>query len=133
MRRWRQRLRSSLERGLHLAGLAAQRSFMYWYQIIVGCVSMDLKLTGITSCQGVLRSASGGNLACPEHLCWSSTDDSGYEAGYETDADESELSEWESGNVRQGHKRKLEALVNLTMQMSFSAEIPSGQKNEEKS
>ncbi|CAK9057863.1 unnamed protein product [Durusdinium trenchii] len=81
--------------------------------------------------QGVLRSASGGNLACPEHLCWSSTDDSGYEAGYETDADESELSEWESGNVRQGHKRKLEALVNLTMQMSFSAEIPSGQKNEE--
>jgi len=79
--------------------------------------------------QGVL-STSGGNLACPEHLCWSSTDDSGYEAGYETDADESELSEWESGNVRQGHKRKLEALVNLTMQMSFAAERPSGQKNE---
>ena len=67
----------------------------------------------------------------PWMLCsgWSSTDDSGYEAGttnlagfvcdffvhphthhrnpprkagYETDADESELSEWESGNVRQG-------------------------------
>lgn len=81
--------------------------------------------------QGVLRSTSGGNLSCPEHLCWSSTDDSGYEAGYETDADESELSEWESGNVRQGHKRKLEALVNLTKQMSFSAERPNSQKNEE--
>jgi len=78
------------------------------------------------------QASSGKNLACPEHLGWSSnTDDSGYEAGYETDADESELSEWESGSVRQGHKRKLEALVSLTMQMSFSAEHSSGQKNED--
>ena len=30
------------------------------------------------------------------------TTDSPRKAGYETDADESELSEWESGNVRQG-------------------------------
>ncbi|CAE7306551.1 unnamed protein product [Symbiodinium microadriaticum] len=71
--------------------------------------------------------------------CWSSnTDDSGYEAGYETDADESELSEWE-GSVRQGcmprHKRKLEALVsktylNLTKQMTFATELPGGQAHE---
>lgn len=49
---------------------------------------------------------------------WSS--DSGYEAGYETDADESELSEWEGarGPARHGHKRKLDALVQLTMRMS---------------
>jgi len=81
---------------------------------------------------GVLRSASGGSLVCPgEHLGWSSnTDDSGYEAGYETDADESELSEWE-GSVRQGHKRKLEALVNLTKQMTFATELPGGQAHEE--
>eukprot|EP00931_Biecheleriopsis_adriatica_P079955 TRINITY_DN53315_c0_g1_i1.p1 TRINITY_DN53315_c0_g1~~TRINITY_DN53315_c0_g1_i1.p1 ORF type:complete len:394 (+),score=79.28 TRINITY_DN53315_c0_g1_i1:148-1182(+) len=85
--------------------------------------------------QSVLGSASGG-LACPkmqEHLGWSSnTDDSGYEAGYETDADESELSEWENGTSRrQGHKRKLEALVNLTMQMSFGPELPSSQAHED--
>mmetsp|Transcript_34768 Transcript_34768/g.88335 ORF Transcript_34768/g.88335 Transcript_34768/m.88335 type:complete len:345 (-) Transcript_34768:73-1107(-) len=50
---------------------------------------------------------------------WSSnTDDSGYEAGYETDADESELSEWEGGPARHGHKRKLDALVQLTMRLS---------------
>eukprot|EP00441_Pelagodinium_beii_P026717 CAMPEP_0197679354 /NCGR_PEP_ID=MMETSP1338-20131121/91560_1 /TAXON_ID=43686 ORGANISM="Pelagodinium beii, Strain RCC1491" /NCGR_SAMPLE_ID=MMETSP1338 /ASSEMBLY_ACC=CAM_ASM_000754 /LENGTH=63 /DNA_ID=CAMNT_0043260401 /DNA_START=14 /DNA_END=202 /DNA_ORIENTATION=- len=56
-----------------------------------------------------------------EHLGWSSTDDSGYEAGYETDADESEMSEWESGNgLPKGNKRKLEALVSLTMQMRFT-------------
>lgn len=47
---------------------------------------------------------------------WSS--DSGYEAGYETDADESELSEWEGGPARHGHKRKLDALVQLTMRLS---------------
>lgn len=49
---------------------------------------------------------------------WSS--DSGYEAGYETDADESELSEWEGGQrpARYGHKRKLDALVHLTMRLS---------------
>lgn len=53
----------------------------------------------------------------------SNTDDSGYEAGYETDADESELSEWESGSAPQRrlrHKRKLEALMNLTMKLSIS-------------
>merc|ERR1712008_646325 len=50
----------------------------------------------------------------------SNTDDSGYEAGYETDADESELSEWESGTSRRGHKRKLEALVHLTMRLNFA-------------
>lgn len=49
----------------------------------------------------------------------SNTDDSGYEAGYETDADESELSEWESSKP-QRHKRKLEALVHLTMRLSVS-------------
>lgn len=75
-----------------------------------------------------LEGASGSLLAGPvmENAgCTSNTDDSGYEAGYETDADESELSEWESARaggarVRQGHKRKLEALVHLTMQLSFS-------------
>mmetsp|Transcript_64485 Transcript_64485/g.119977 ORF Transcript_64485/g.119977 Transcript_64485/m.119977 type:complete len:366 (+) Transcript_64485:69-1166(+) len=50
----------------------------------------------------------------------SNTDDSGYEAGYETDADESELSEWESGSKPQRHKRKLDALVQLTMRLSVS-------------
>lgn len=73
--------------------------------------------------QGGLSAASGGGLPCPmmEQPGWSSnTDDSGYEAGYETDADESELSEWEGGNSRQGHKRKLDALVHLTMQLGFS-------------
>jgi len=53
---------------------------------------------------------------------WSSnTDDSGYEAGYETDADESELSEWEGGPARHGHKRKLDALVQLTMKLNVIA------------
>merc|ERR1719436_1540014 len=79
--------------------------------------------------QGGLAAGSGsvnGNvngLPCQmkEQPGWSSnTDDSGYEAGYETDADESELSEWEGGNSRQGHKRKLDALVHLTMQLGFS-------------
>lgn len=54
---------------------------------------------------------------------WSSnTDDSGYEGGYETDADESEFSERE-GSVRAtrtGHKRKLDALVQLTMRLSVA-------------
>lgn len=53
---------------------------------------------------------------------WSSnTDDSGYEAGYETEADESEWSEWEGGQRqtrRHGHKRKLDALVHLTMRLN---------------
>lgn len=73
--------------------------------------------------QGGLAGGSGSSLAgsmIENPGCASNTDDSGYEAGYETDADESELSEWESGNVRQGHKRKLEALVHLTMQLSFA-------------
>lgn len=78
--------------------------------------------------KGVLQPTGRGVFAGPsEHsLGWaSSTDDSGYEAGYETDADESELSEWESGNSRrQGQKRKLEVLVNLTKQMSFSEALP---------
>lgn len=69
--------------------------------------------------------ASGSGLAGPmmeNPGCASNTDDSGYEAGYETDADESELSEWESSGARarQGHKRKLEALVHLTMKLSVS-------------
>eukprot|EP00929_Paragymnodinium_shiwhaense_P095362 TRINITY_DN5644_c1_g1_i1.p1 TRINITY_DN5644_c1_g1~~TRINITY_DN5644_c1_g1_i1.p1 ORF type:complete len:456 (+),score=100.80 TRINITY_DN5644_c1_g1_i1:93-1460(+) len=56
-----------------------------------------------------------------EHSGWTSnTDDSGYEAGYETDADESELSEWESASARQGHKRKIDALVNLTFKLGLS-------------
>lgn len=53
----------------------------------------------------------------------SGTDDSGYEAGYETDADESEFSEWENGSApqrQQRHKRKLDALVNLTMKLTVS-------------
>mmetsp|Transcript_73838 Transcript_73838/g.175780 ORF Transcript_73838/g.175780 Transcript_73838/m.175780 type:complete len:366 (+) Transcript_73838:185-1282(+) len=54
------------------------------------------------------------------HGFQSNTDDSGYEAGYETDADESELSEWESGSKPQRHKRKLDALVQLTMRLSVS-------------
>ncbi|CAE7598983.1 unnamed protein product [Symbiodinium natans] len=77
---------------------------------------------------GVLRSASGGSLVCPgEHLGWSSnTDDSGYEAGYETDADESELSEWESGSTSANLKH-----LNLTKQMTFATELPGGQSHEE--
>lgn len=72
--------------------------------------------------QGGQGAASASALACPvrEQPGWSSnTDDSGYEAGYE-DGDESELSEWESGGGRRGHKRKLEALVHLTMRLGFS-------------
>merc|ERR1712187_85119 len=77
-----------------------------------------------------LSAASGAGLAaCPmmEQPGWSSngwssnTDDSGYEAGYETDADESELCEWESGGTRQGHKRKLDALVKLTVSLGLGS------------
>merc|ERR1712232_1185042 len=42
-----------------------------------------------------------------------------------TDADESELSEWESGNTRQGHKRKLDALVKLTVSLGLGREEES--------
>jgi len=77
--------------------------------------------------QGALSAASSGGLTCPRPMIeqpgWSSnTDDSGYEAGYETDADESELSEWEGGSARQGHKRKLDALVHLTMKLNVAEE-----------
>lgn len=70
-------------------------------------------------------SGSGGLPGGLREQCGfsSNTDDSGYEAGYETDADESELSEWECGsaaNRQQRHKRKLEALVNLTMKLSVT-------------
>lgn len=81
---------------------------------------------GVPGGVGGLPAAPGGGLQCPtmdhHQLGWSSnTDDSGYEAGYETDADESELSEWESGkNIRKGHKRKLDALVHLTMRLGLS-------------
>jgi len=65
--------------------------------------------------------SSGLPCGFREYSGWSSnTDDSGYEAGYETDADESELSEWESGTSRRGHKRKLDALVHLTMRLNFA-------------
>jgi len=75
--------------------------------------------------QGGLSAASGSGLPCPvEQPGFSSnTDDSGYEAGYETDADESELSEWETASAsqrQQRHKRKLDALVHLTMKLSFA-------------
>jgi len=72
---------------------------------------------------GLPRGGPGGPgvVAGLEQPGWSSnTDDSGYEAGYETDADESELSEWESGSARQGHKRKLDALVQLTFKLGIS-------------
>lgn len=80
---------------------------------------------GVPGGVGGLPAAPGGGLQCPSvdhhQLGWSSnTDDSGYEAGYETDADESELSEWESGNTRKGHKRKLDALVHLTLRLGLS-------------
>ncbi|CAD7949495.1 unnamed protein product [Amoebophrya sp. A120] len=81
----------------------------------------------------------------PERWKSASESDSGYEAGYETDADESDaLSEWESSAFKKhfqqqgagsGHlptnynvgpvdtktsrKRKIDALVNLTMRMSL--------------
>lgn len=73
-----------------------------------------------TAAQGA-QAASSSGLPCPmrEQPGWN-TDDSGYEAGYETDADESELSEWESGTSRRGCKRKLDALVHLTMRLGFS-------------
>jgi len=96
--------------------------------------------------QGGLSAASGSGLPRPmmeqtgKSSTWSSsfasngwssnTDDSGYEGGYETDADESELSEWESGTNRQGHKRKLEALVHLTMCLSFQ-EPRKGEEGQE--
>jgi hypothetical protein len=70
-----------------------------------------------------LSTASGSGGLREQCGFSSNTDDSGYEAGYETDADESELSEWESGTAthRQSrHKRKLEALVNLTMKLSVT-------------
>lgn len=74
--------------------------------------------------QGGFSAASGSGLPCSmEQPGFSSTDDSGYEAGYETDADESELSEWETASAsqrQQRHKRKLDALVHLTMKLSFA-------------
>mmetsp|Transcript_20644 Transcript_20644/g.45257 ORF Transcript_20644/g.45257 Transcript_20644/m.45257 type:complete len:303 (-) Transcript_20644:137-1045(-) len=79
---------------------------------------------------GELSVEQGGGLSQPktETPGWSSnTDDSGYEAGYETDADESELSEWESGSGRrQGHKRKLDALVHLTLRLGLSERRQDG-------
>mmetsp|Transcript_93792 Transcript_93792/g.205276 ORF Transcript_93792/g.205276 Transcript_93792/m.205276 type:complete len:404 (-) Transcript_93792:766-1977(-) len=79
--------------------------------------SNDLPLSGCPN-----RSAR------PEQPGWSSnTDDSGYEAGYETDADESELSEWEGCPARHSHKRKLDALVQLTMRLN----VVSGQTSDE--
>eukprot|EP00927_Polykrikos_kofoidii_P074233 TRINITY_DN70218_c0_g1_i1.p1 TRINITY_DN70218_c0_g1~~TRINITY_DN70218_c0_g1_i1.p1 ORF type:complete len:434 (-),score=60.46 TRINITY_DN70218_c0_g1_i1:36-1337(-) len=77
-----------------------------------------------------LSTTSGDGLPCAkmEQPGWSSnTDDSGYEAGYETDADESELSEWENASARrQGHKRKLDTLVHLTFKLGLSenSEVP---------
>eukprot|EP00812_Abedinium_dasypus_P002788 NODE_1340_length_1172_cov_380.264100.p1 GENE.NODE_1340_length_1172_cov_380.264100~~NODE_1340_length_1172_cov_380.264100.p1 ORF type:complete len:307 (+),score=88.61 NODE_1340_length_1172_cov_380.264100:116-1036(+) len=59
-----------------------------------------------------------------------STDDSGYEAGYETDAEQSEWSEWESGAApAQRHKRKLDALVHLTMRLSVSERSTGSQED----
>lgn len=73
--------------------------------------------------RALLRPGSQGAAASPsvaEGPGWSSnTDDSGYEGGYETDADESELSEWEREPARHGHKRKLDALMQLTMRLSI--------------
>jgi len=71
-------------------------------------------------CKGLTLARPPSKIA--EQPGWSSnTDDSGYEAGYETDADESELSEWEGGPARHGHKRKLDALVQLTMKLNVIA------------
>lgn len=61
----------------------------------------------------------------------SNTDDSGYEGGYETDADESEMSEWEVSTasprlLMQRHKRKLDVLANqLTMRLRVSQDADS--------
>jgi len=85
--------------------------------------------------RGRLSATSCSGLPCPmveQPGCSSNTDDSGYEAGYETDADESELSEWENGSAsqrQQRHKRKLDALVHLTMKLSVSE---GGEESEEK-
>lgn len=76
--------------------------------------------------------ATAGCLRAIEGGFSSNTDDSGYEAGYETDADESELSEWESGPKTGRHKRKFDALMHLThltMRLSVSerqVEEPDG-------
>jgi len=86
----------------------------------------DLSELPATGGSGLLEANASLRTALPlqrpitvvEQPGWSSTDDSGYEAGYETDADESELSEWEGGPSRHGHKRKLDALVQLTMRLS---------------
>lgn len=70
-----------------------------------------------------LSTAAGSGLRAIEGGFSSNTDDSGYEAGYETDADESELSEWESGPKTGRHKRKFDALMHLThltMRLSVS-------------
>lgn len=79
------------------------------------------------SLSGTASAGSGSGPMETQHGF--STDDSGYEAGYETDADESELSEWESGSAsqrQQRHKRKLDALVHLTMKLSVGAELNAG-------
>lgn len=78
------------------------------------------------------RSLNGSFNATPfDHGGSSNTDDSGYEGGYETDADESELSEWECHTtsprlLMQRHKRKLDALANqLTMRLRVSEDARS--------
>lgn len=99
-------------------------------------LSKDKRRRGLRALQSLaaqgasaaLGTTSGSSVGCKSiesttgTTGWSSnTDDSGYEAGYETDADESELSEWEGANGRrQGHKRKLDALVHLTMQLGLA-------------
>lgn len=75
--------------------------------------------------RAMLQPSPSGGLRYPSGNGFNSgTDDSGYEAGYETDADESEFSEWENGSAPQRqsrHKRKLDALVSaMTMKLSVS-------------
>lgn len=41
------------------------------------------------------------------------------QAGYETDADESELSEWESGSVRQGQAAQRSSLLSRKLVLSL--------------
>jgi len=83
----------------------------------------------------LLEPVTSGNLSVPpvcgtEQLgCSSNTEDSGYEAGYETDADESELSEWENNSSPQRHKRKLDALVELTMRLSVSDPVEESEES----
>lgn len=76
--------------------------------------------------EGVSSFSGAGGLGCHahEHGYSSHTDDSGYEGGYETDADESSLSEWESVPKPLRQKRKFDAmmqnLTHLTMRLSVS-------------